>query len=72
MPQYNTLKVKLSNSKVNILKSRIKKCTEVNLKLLSNAVVDSNDENDSPHKLLLTNTQLSRLSKSFAKVSPPI
>ena len=31
---------------------------EVNLKLLSNVVGYSNDENNFPHKLLLSNTQV--------------
>ena len=35
------------------------------MKILANVVVDSNDENNFPHKLLLTNTQVSRLSKTF-------
>ena len=35
----------------------------------SNVVDDSNDENNYPHKLLLTNTQVSRLHKAFANNS---
>ena len=31
----------------------------------SNVIGDSNDENNFPHKLLLTNTQVSKLCKSF-------
>ena len=58
MTQYNTLKVKLSNSQLNRLKSGIKNNTVVTLKLSLNVVVDSNDENNFPHKLLLTNTQV--------------
>ena len=69
MTQYNTLNVKLSYSKLNELKSGLKSGTEVNLKLSSNVAGDSNDENDFPHKLLLTNTQVSRLRKSFANTS---
>ena len=61
MTQYNTLNVKLSNLQLNKLKSGIKNVTEVTLKISSNLVGDSNDENNSPHKLLLTNFQ------SFAK-----
>ena len=53
MIQYNTLNVKLSNSQLNELKSGIKNGTEVTLKLSSNVVGDSNDENNFPHKLLL-------------------
>ena len=69
MTQYNSLNVKLSYSKLNELKSGLKSGTEVNLKLSSNVAGDSNDENDFPHKLLLTNTQVSRLRKSFANTS---
>ena len=34
-----------------------------------NVVGDSSDENDFPHKLLLTNTQVSKLCKVFANGS---
>ena len=67
MTQYNTLKVKSSNSQLNKLKSEIQNGTEVTQKISSNAACDSNDENNFPHKLLLTNTQVSRLCKEFAK-----
>ena len=60
MTQYNTLSVKLSNSQLNKLKSGIKNGTEVTLKLSSNVGGDSNDENNFPHRLLLTNTQVSK------------
>ena len=66
MTQYNTLNVKLSNSQLNKLKSAIKNAIEVTLNLSSNIVADSNDENNFLHKLLLTNTQVSRLRKAFA------
>ena len=65
MTKYNTLKVKLSHSQLNKLKYGIKYDTEVTLKLSSNFVGDSNDENNFPHKLLLTNTQISKLHKAF-------
>ena len=65
MTQYNTLNVKLSNSQLNKLKLGIKNNTEVTLKISSNVVGDSNDENNFLHKLLLTNTQVSELRKSF-------
>ena len=61
-----TLNVKLSNSQLHKLKLVVKNCPEVTLKLLSNDVSDSVDENSSPHKLLLTNTNVFRLRKSFA------
>ena len=66
MTQYNTLNVKLSNLQLNKLKSRIKNGTEITLKISSNVVVD---ENNFSHKLLLTNTQVSRLRKAFANNS---
>ena len=55
----------MSNSQLNKLKSGIKNNTEVTLKISSNDVGDSNDENNFPHKLLLTNTQVSKLRKAF-------
>ena len=65
MTQFNTLNVKLCNSQLNKLKFEIKNGTEVTCKISSNVVGDSNDENNFPHKLLLTNTQVSRLRKAF-------
>ena len=65
-----SLNVKFSNSQINELKLRIKiKISEVTSKILSNVVVDFNDENNFPHKLLLTNTQVSMLCKAFASNS---
>ena len=60
MAQYNSLTVKLSNPQLNKLKSGIKNGTEVTLKIPSNIVGDSNNENNFPCKLLLTNTQVSK------------
>ena len=68
MTQYNTLNVKFSNSQLK-LKSAIKNGTEVTLNLLPNIIGDTIDENDCPHKLLLINTQVSRLRKSLANNS---
>ena len=39
------------------------------MKLSSNVVSDSNDEDNFSHKLLLTNTQVSKLRKAFANGS---
>ena len=39
------------------------------MKISSNVVVDSNDENNFLHKLLLPNTQVSKLHKAFANNS---
>ena len=69
MTQYDTLNIKLFNSQMNKLKSGIKNVNEVPLKISSNVVGDSNNENNFPHKLLLTNTQVSRLCKAFANDS---
>ena len=64
MTKYNKLNVKLSNSQLNKLKSTIKNETEVVLRLSSNKIGD--DETNFPHKLLLTNRQVSKLCKAFA------
>ena len=65
MVQYNTLNVKLFNSQLNKLKSEIKNSTDITLKISSNDVGDSNDENNIPDKFLLTNSQVSKLRKAF-------
>ena len=59
----------MSNLQLNRLKSRIKNNTEVTLKLSSNVAGDSNNENNFPNKLLLTNMQVSKLRKAFANGS---
>ena len=64
MSQYNTLNIKLPNLKFNKLKSGIKIGTKVTLKLSSNAVGDTNDEDSFPYKLLLTNKKV----QSFVKL----
>ena len=69
MTQYNTSNVKLSNSQLEKLKSGIKNGAEVTLKFSSKVVGASNDENNFPHKLLLINTQVSKLRKVFANNS---
>ena len=58
MTQYNTSNVKLSNSQLNKLKVGIKNGTEATLKISSNVVGDSKNDNNFPHKLLLTNKQV--------------
>ena len=69
MTQYNTLNIKLSKSQLNKLKSVIKIGTEVILSLSSNMIANSNNETNFPHKLLLTNKQVSRICKAFASGS---
>ena len=65
MIQNNRLNKKLSNSKLNKLKSGIKNGTEVTLNFSSNLIGNASDEVNFPHKLLLTDTQVSRNSQSF-------
>ena len=67
MTQYNSVNVKLSNSQLNKLKSAIKDETEVVLRLSSNIIGDN--ETNFPHKLLLTDRQVSSFRKSFANNS---
>ena len=61
MTKYNTINVKLSNLQLNKLKSAIKSGTEVTLNLLSNLIGNCNDENNFPHKLFLTYTQVLKI-----------
>ena len=71
MIQHNTLNIKLPNSQINKLKSGIKNGAAVTSKISSNVVGDSNNKNNFPHKLLLTNIQVLRLCKAFANGSSP-
>ena len=57
MTQHNSLNIKLSNSQLNKLKSAIKNETEVVLRLSSNMI--GNNQTNFPHKLLLTDRQVS-------------
>ena len=66
MTHCNTLNCNLSNSQFNKFKTEMKKGIQVTLKLLSNLVGDSNNETDFSHKLLLTDTQVSRICKVLA------
>ena len=65
MTQYNSLNVKLSNSQLNKLKSVIKNETEVVLRLSQNMIGESNDETKFPHKLLLTDREVSHIRKAL-------
>ena len=53
MTQYNTLNLKLSDSQLNKLNSRIKNGTKVTLNLSSNAIGNSNNETNFQHRLLV-------------------
>ena len=80
MTEYHTLNVKLSNSQLNKLKSRNKNWTKVTLNLSSNLIGNSNDETNFAQnyyqklqklqKLLLTDTQVSKIRKAIANGSP--
>ena len=59
----------MSNSQLYKLKSGTKNGIEVTLKISTNFVGYSNDENNFPYKLLLTNTQVIKLRKAFANNS---
>ena len=69
MTQYNTWNLKLSDLSLSKLKLGIKNDTLLTLKISSNALGDSNNKNNSLHKLLVTNTQTSKLCKVFANGS---
>ena len=69
MTEYNTLNVRLSNSQLNKLKSGIKNGTDITSNLFSNFISNSNGETNFPHKVLVTNTQVSRLRKAFSNNS---
>ena len=69
MTHYNVLKAKLSNSQLNKLKLRRKNCSNFEAFIKCYSIkCDSKDENNF-HKFLLTNTQVSRLSKAFSNNS---
>ena len=57
------------NSQINKLKSKITDGTLITLNLSSNAVGESNDETNFPHKLLLTNTHVSKTCNAFTNGS---
>ena len=69
MTQYNTKNVKLSNSPINKLKSRIKNGTEVTLNLSSNSIRNSKGETNFSHKLLLIDAHVSKICEAFANGS---
>ena len=64
MTQYNSLNVKLSDSQLNKFKSAIKNENGIVLRLSSNIIGDNGT--NFPHKLLLTNRQVSNLRKAFS------
>ena len=69
MAQYNSLNLKLSNSKIDNLNSVIKNKTKIVLRLSSDIIENSDDNFNFPHKLLLTNRQVENLRKVFTNYS---
>ena len=59
MAQYNSESEQLTNPQLNKLGSALKYVTDLTLKLSSNMICDSNGKTNFPHKLLLTNRQVS-------------
>ena len=59
----------MSNSQLYELISQIKNGTDVTLNLSSNVIRDYHDETNFPRKLLLIDTQVLRLHKTFANNS---
>ena len=65
MAQYNSLNLRLSDSQLNKSRSAIKNKTEVNLRLSSNMLGNSDDKINVSHELLSTNRQVANLRKAF-------
>ena len=64
MTQHNSLNVKLSNSQLKKFRSAIKNENGVVLRLSFNMIGDN--ETNFPHRLILTNRQVSNLCKAFS------
>ena len=64
MTQHNSLNVKLSNSQLKKFRSAIKNENGVVLRLSLNMIGDN--ETNFPHRLILTNRQVSNLCKAFS------
>ena len=56
----------MSNSELNKLISAIRNNTEITLNLSS--ILTGNDKTIFPHKLLFTNTQVSKIHKAFKNI----
>ena len=67
MTQHSILNVRLSKSQLRRLKSGVKHGDKVTLNLSLHGVDDSNDDTNFLHKLLLSDRQVLRLHKVFAK-----
>ena len=69
MTRNHVLNVKPSNSQINRFKIWNKNGTDITKTLSSNVTRNSNDETNSPHKLLLTDTQGSKICWAFVNGS---
>ena len=67
MTQYDSVNVKLSNSKLNKLKSAVKNATATTLRLSSN--ITGTNETNFLHNLLLTDRQVLSLGRVFPNKS---
>ena len=65
MTQYNNVNVKLSNLQLDKIKLSEKYGEKLTLWLLSDVISNAIDENNFPHKLLLTGRQVLKLYKAF-------
>ena len=61
MTQYNSVNVKLLNYRLDKLKSAAQNETLVTLRLSSFTNGNSNDETNFPHRLLISDRQISKL-----------
>ena len=69
MTQYNSLNAKLSNSQLSKLKSSMKNETDVVLRISSNMISNSNENNTNfPDELLLTSCKLQIFVKFLLKI----
>ena len=68
MTQCDSVNVKLSDSQLNKLKSALKNETEVVLRS-PNMIGDSNDKDNFPHELFLTDRHVSSIRKAFSNNS---
>ena len=66
MTEFKTLKVRLSSSQLNKLKSRMKSGTEITLNFSSNWIGNSYDGISSPHLLQLSDTPVPRICNFFS------
>ena len=69
MTQYNRVNIKLSRPQLNKLKAAIKNENDVAIRLSPSMIGDSNDKNNFPHELLLTDRQISSIRKVFSNNS---